>query len=472
MGAYFPVFFAARIGELSDLSWLEQAKRFVTFSDPAVFLAVVGCIMLGIACGLMGSFIVVRRMALLGDTLSHAVLPGIAAAFLWSQTRNPLIMLGGALAAGLAAAWLVNAIRSTTIIKEDSAMGMVLGGFYGLGIVIITIIQGAQLENKAGIDKIFFGQAAALSMGDVVIMAASAFAAAILITFFYKGLLCSAFDPAYARSLLLPVRLLQGLIAFLLTLSVVAALQAVGVVLVSAMLIIPAATAIMLSNRMHGVLILSAVFGSLSGIVGAFLSFLGAGLPTGPLIVLVAVILFWGAFLLAPQRGLIARWIARSRRSRIIYLENLLKNTYQILERDEASTGVVTQAGLAELRRESLSDAARAVRDLVRSGLAEYSPKHDPNALDPAQQFQLTDEGAARARRIVRSHRIWELYLTNRAKLAPDHVHDDADVIEHILEDDMLDRLEKALQNPTHDPHGSRIPVSGNDDITSSARSS
>ena len=153
---------AARINELSDSTVMERAARFFSFSDPSLRNALAGSMLLGICCGLMGAFLVVRKLSLLGDALSHAVLPGVALGFLWNMSKDPLAIFVGATLAGLLGAGTVQLLRATTRHKEDAALGFVLASFFGVGICLFTMIQNVPGGNKSGLDKFMFGQAAAL----------------------------------------------------------------------------------------------------------------------------------------------------------------------------------------------------------------------------------------------------------------------------------------------------------------------
>ena len=287
---------AARIGDLTDTGLWEQAARFWSFRDPVVRYAVGGSLLLGLCCGLLGSFIVVRKMALVGDALSHAVLPGVALGFLWNMTKDPVAIFIGATLAGLLGTAVVGFIQHTTRLKEDTALGMVLASFFAVGICLMTMMQRLPAATKGGLDKFLFGQAAAIGPGDVQLMAVVTALTLAALTLFYKEFLVTSFDPGFARVTGFPVRLLHHALMLLLAFAVVIALQAVGVVLVSAMLITPAAAAYLLTDRMHRMLVLAAVFGMLAGVTGAFLSFLGNNLPTGPFMVLGASFVFGWRF--------------------------------------------------------------------------------------------------------------------------------------------------------------------------------
>lgn len=441
---------AAKIGEMSDTTVLEQAKRFFTFQDPAVRYALLGSVLLGICCGVMGSFIVVRKLALVGDALSHAVLPGVALGFLWNTSKDPVAIFVGATVAGLLGTAAVGAIKHTTKLKEDAALGLVLAAFFSVGICLVTMIQRLPTGNKSGVDKFLFGQAAALGAHDVKLMAIITVVTLLVIGLFYKQFLVTSFDAGFARVTGVPVQVMHYTLMLMLAFAVVIALQAVGVVLVSAMLITPAAAAYLLTDRLHRMLILAAIFGMASGAAGAFLSFLGPSLPTGPFMVLGGSAVFSAAFLFAPQHGVLVRWWRRRSRSLRVQRENTLKSIYHVLEARDFKPEGVTAKELAEKRRETMEDILGQLRELRRHELATLQ--------DDDHTVFLTPEGWQRACAIVRNHRLWELYLTNAAQVAADHVHEDAEKIEHVLGEDVVRQLEKRLNYATHDPHGKQIP--------------
>ncbi len=448
---------AAKIGELTDAHWLDQAVRFWTFQDPAVYNALLGVLFMGVSCGLLGGFIVVRRLALVGDTLSHAVLPGVAIGFLWAGGKDPWAIFVGAVLAGLLGTGLVSLIVRTTRIREDSALGMVLAGFYAVGICLFTMIQQLNVSGKGGLDKFLFGQAAALSNADVKKMGVIAFLAVVLVAFFYKEFLVLSFDRAFGVTLRIAARWLDALLMMLLAFAIVVSLQACGVVLVSAMLITPAAAAYLLTDRMHRLLVLSVLLGGLTGTLGAFLSFLGNGLPTGPFMVLAASVVFGLAFFFSPRYGYILRKIREHSRSRRIALENTLKSIYHVLESKNFSEDTTSLNELSQRRGESLFSASQAIQALAKEGFASYEKTSSSHGLEN-RLITLTHSGWVRACEIVRNHRLWELYLASEADYPVDHVHEDAEKIEHILGEATVRALERKLNFPSKDPHGKLIP--------------
>jgi len=441
---------AAKISELGDTNILDQALRFFTFQDPAVRYALIGSMLLGITCGLLGSFIVVRRMALVGDALSHAVLPGVAIGFLWNMSKDPLAIFIGATIAGLLGTVVVRLITQTTHLKDDTALGLVLATFFGVGICLLTMIQRLPTGNKSGIDKFLFGQAAAMGPDDIRLMAVVTLLSVVVITVFYKEFLVTSFDTGFARAAGFPVQLIHYGLMLLLAFAVVIALQAVGVVLVSAMLITPAAAAYLLTDRMSRMLWMAAFFGLLAGALGSFLSFLGPNFPTGPFMVLGATAVFALAFLFGPRHGIVNRWLRQRSRTARIQRENTLKSIYHVLESRQAKGEGVSLRELAERRRETVEEASRQAVELRSHELATL---HEEGNL-----IFLTPAGWQLACAIVRNHRLWELYLTNAAQIAADHVHEDAEKIEHVLGDEVVRELERRLEYATIDPHGRPIP--------------
>ena len=390
---------ADRIGDIAETSLKEQVVRFFSLRDPAVRYVLIGSILLGVSCGLLGSFIVVRKMALFGDALSHAVLPGVAMGFLWNKTRDPVAIFIGATLAGLLGGAVVTLIRQTTKLKEDTALGIVLASFYAVGVCLIGRIQNMKnVGNKSGIMDFLFGKAASIGADDVALMAVVTALVVLIVGLFYKELLVTSFDNAFARAVGFPAGLIHYALMLLLSFSVVIALQAVGVVLVSAMLITPAAAAYLLTDRMHRMLGLAMLFGVFAGALGAFLSYLGTNLPTGPLMVLAATTVFVMAFLFGPRHGVVARAFRQLSRSNRVKRENTLKAVYHVLEQREFDGESVSMRELAERRRETISKVEQQARKLQ---------SHDLATLDAdGQSLHLTPEGWQRACEIVHNHRL------------------------------------------------------------------
>jgi manganese/zinc/iron transport system permease protein len=441
---------AARIGDVTDTSAWDQALRFFTFRDDGLRIALAGCMLLGLNCGLLGGFIVVRRLSLVGDTLSHAVLPGVALGFMWNMTKDPVAILIAATLVGALAMLVVNVITRTTKLKQDTALGLVLSSFFAIGLCLVSVIQKLPTGNKSGLDKFFFGQAAAISEGDLWLLSGTTVVSLAFLVLCFRGLLTLSFHRGYGETLGLPMSFLHHALMLFTSFAVVTAMQAVGVVLVSAMLIIPAATAYLLTDRMHRLLVYAAVIGVLTAVLGAFFSFLGNNLPTGPFMVLAGAAFFLVAFLFSPRHGWLTRlWRQRSRRLRT-ERENTLKAMHRVLEDRQFHGESVSLLELAQLRRETLEESTLRAHELQRAHLATLS--------DNGNEVHFTPEGWKQAQAIVRNHRLWELYLTNIMQFESDHVHDEAEKIEHILGADAVRELERKLAFPQTDPHGRKIP--------------
>lgn len=287
-----------------------------------------GAAILGIVSGGLGSFALLRKQSLLGDAISHAALPGVVLAFLLTRSKAPLVLLMGAMVAGWLATLVILAIVRYSRIKEDSALGIALSVFFGIGLVLLTITQRLPDARQAGLDRFLFGQAAALVQRDVLTMAGIGGVALLTTWLFWKEFKLISFDPDYAASLGYPVRVLDVLLTTQLVIAVVIGLQAVGVILMSAMVVAPAAAARQWTNRLGSMVGLAALFGAISGVTGAVISSTGAGLATGPVIVLAVSAVVLISLTLAPNRGLFWSWLRQRRNRRRLRLETILMDLF------------------------------------------------------------------------------------------------------------------------------------------------
>jgi manganese/zinc/iron transport system permease protein len=380
--------------------------------------------------------------------VAHAVLPGVCLAFILSGTKNPFILLIGAFVTGWLSLVAIDFITSRSRIKEDSAIALVLSVFFGIGILLLTSIQHSGNAAQSGLDKFLFGKAASLVGEDLITFSVVAVLLLVAVIVFYKELTLLCFDEAYARTIGFPVRALELLLTTLTVFAVVVGIQAVGVVLMAAMLITPAAAARFWTENLKVMLVLAALIGAFSGIAGAFVSYTAPAMPTGPWIVLIVSMIAIFSFALAPGRGWVARIVRQRRNKTRILEENLLKLLYQLgeLRQDYGSSRSLDE--LLERRSIPKKQALSGLQKLKRQG---YLKRED-------KRWLLTTEGEKRGRRVVRLHRLWELYLTQYLNLASDHVHEDAETIEHIITPELEQRLIEELNYPDLDPHQTRIP--------------
>lgn len=302
------------------------------FTDYTLGVITLGTAVLGAVCGMLGSFAVLRRQSLLGDAISHAALPGIALAFLLTGTKQTHFLLLGALISGLLGTFWIKSIVKKTRLKNDTALGLILSLFFGFGMLLLTFIQKLPNANQAGLDKYLFGQAATLMVQDVYVMIGVTGVSLFVLLLFWKELKLLLFDPDYTLTLGFNTRFLDILITSFIVLAIVLGLQTVGVVLMSAMLLAPAAAARQWTNSLSVMIFLAAVFGAFSGVLGTAISASQNNLSTGPIIVLVAAGLVLLSFVFAPQRGLLAKRIRFYRNRKELNLRKTLSVMYHIAQ--------------------------------------------------------------------------------------------------------------------------------------------
>ena len=283
--------------------------------DYTFMIVAIGASLLGAVSGALGTYAVLRRQSLLGDAISHAALPGIAIAFLLTGSKTPLILVLGAAIAGWLGTLLIMSIVGMTRIKYDSALGIVLSTFFGFGLVLHTLIQRTGNANQAGLDTFLFGQAATILERDVFTIGILGGIAILITLIFWKELKLLVFDEGFAASLGFSTRALDILLTSLLVIAIVLGLQAVGAVLMSAMLVAPAVAARQWTDRLSVMMLLAAFFGTLAGVSGTIISSSASRIPTGPTIVLCATVVVGFSIIFAANRGLLWGWI-RQRRKR------------------------------------------------------------------------------------------------------------------------------------------------------------
>jgi manganese/zinc/iron transport system permease protein len=284
-----------------------------------------GAAALGATAGALGSFAVLRRQSMLGDAISHAALPGIALAFLLTGSRAPFVLVLGAAIAGWVGTLLVMAVVERTRVRSDAALGIVLSVFFGFGLVLLTFIQRRPDASQAGLDRFLFGQAATLLQRDVATIALLGGAALLTAALFWKEVKLLAFDPDFGATLGFPMGRVDVLLTTLLVVSIVIGLQTVGVVLMSAMVVAPAAAARQWTDRLGTMVVLAGAFGAAAGVAGAVVSSLAERLPTGPAIVLCLTLLVALSLTLAPNRGLVWEAARQARRRRELHLHAVLR---------------------------------------------------------------------------------------------------------------------------------------------------
>jgi len=427
------------------MEWID----FFLLRDLNVRMVVLGSILLGIGSAAIGCFAFLRKRALVGDAVAHAALPGVAVAFMLTGTKSTVWLLLGAAVSGWVSMVAMDYIVRRSRIREDAAIGIVLSVFFGLGILLMTHIQAGGSANQSGLDKFLFGQAASMMPEDVMVFGTVSLVLVAVIVIFYKEFKLLSFDLDFARVLGFPVRMLELLLTTLIVLAVVVGIQAVGVVLMAAMLITPAAAARYWTERLPVMIILASLFGAVSGVAGAFVSYIAPRMPTGPWIVTAITMIFVISLLAAPRRGVLARIYRHRSNQRRTAEENVLKAMHHLAEKDGEPRRARSMEEIRTRRQIPDRPLKRALGRLRSRGYV--SPDGDG-------RWILTPEGSRRGERITRLHRLWEVYLTDYVQIAPDHVHDDAESIEHVLTPELEQELERLLNRPASDPHERTIP--------------
>jgi manganese/zinc/iron transport system permease protein len=364
----------------------------IFLTDHTVQVVALGSLVLGVVSGCLGSFAVLRQQSLLGDAIAHATLPGVGIAFLLTESKNPLVLLIGAAISGWLGTLLVMAITKTTRIKKDAALGIVLSVFFGFGVVMLTVIQKLPTASKAGLDKFLFGNAATLLREDVFTMITLGLIVLGLLYFFWKEFKILSFDYDFAKSLGLPVRRLDIFLTSLIVAAIVIGLQTVGVVLMSAMLVAPAAAARQWTDRLSVMVALASIFGAIAGVGGAVTSSLIPHMPTGPTIVVYISLIVFVSLLFAPNRGLASDWLRSYSNRRAIRLTTMLNN---LLVLASTHSDPYHPHDIAALNAVGQGALSQTMINLKKRG---WVVEH------PDKRWALTPEGLTQAKRLTKKY--------------------------------------------------------------------
>ncbi|MBC8200694.1 MAG: metal ABC transporter permease [Planctomycetes bacterium] len=404
---------------------------------------------LGTAAGLVGTFLLLRKRALTADALSHATLPGIAVAFMvmvafGSDGKALLGLLLGAFVFGCIGVLGILGIRHTTRLKDDAAIGIVLSVLFGLGLCLLRIATELPSGSAAGLGGFIFGKAASMVASDAITMGVVALAIAFVTAFLRKEWTMLCFDEKFGAVQGWPVISLDVLLMAMVAIVTVIALQSVGLVLAVAMLIIPAASARYWTTKITSMLIAAALIGCLSGWLGAVVSALVPRMPTGPIIVLICGFWFVLSFVAGPNDGLIVRQFARVLLNRRIAMQHIQRAMWELCEGAASTEFSVDE--VVHIRSWNTRTVTKLLHRCERKQYANNVSK---------DQWRLTEKGAATASRVVRNHRLWEVYLITYADIAPTHVDRDADMIEHVLGKELVHKLEALLEQSSipQSPH-------------------
>lgn len=445
-----PILAAAQSLTDRSISWpeWEQWKRVLLLQDYNTRIVMLGSGLLGMAAGLVGSFTLLRRRALMGDALSHATLPGVGLAFLLAPLlgldgKTLPVLLAGAALSGIAGVVAILYIRNLTRLKEDAALGIVLSVFFGAGIAILTIVQQVPSGHAAGLESFIYGKTASMVASDAQLIAGAGLLSVGIIALLYKELTLLCFDESFAGSRGYPVLMLDLLLMALVVIVTIIGLQAVGLVLMIALLVIPAAAARFWTHDLKRMTLISSAIGGVGGLAGSAMSAVFPNLPSGAMIVLVCSSLFFFSLLFGRARGVLVRFARRWELKRAVDRQHLLRGMYELLEVRDAAVPVTVSQGvsmpLSQLLAMRTWSSSRLLRQIERCRRDRLLIGNDDAG------YSLTEAGLAEASRLVHEHRLWELYLITQADVAPGRVDQAADAIEHVLEPELIAQLEQLL---------------------------
>lgn len=419
----------------------------IYWTEPVFQRALLAAVMVGVTCGVLGCFFVLRNMSLIGDALSHAVLPGLVVAFMLLG-YNTLGFFIGSTVAGIVTALMITWIAQNVQTKADASIGIVFTFMFALGVIGISRIarvhaDGSDTSPHIDVQHFLFGNPLGVETTDLYLTTAVMVYVLISIFIFYRYLFVATFQEVIAETMGISVKALHYFLMLLLSFTVVASLQSVGLILVVAMLITPASTALLLSDNLRKVILISGLIGAVTGLVGISLSIV-LNSPPGPQLVVVVSVFFFLTAMFAPKKGYIFKKIQQRNLQRKIQLEDVLKQTIRLSEK-----GMVTKERL--LTRLGYPPAVLNARiaTLQKQGLLKNGKT----------QIKLTKAGKAAANRLVRAHRLWETYMVQQMGMTEEQIHEEAERLEHLLTDDILDEVDEKLGYPVLDPHGSPIPT-------------
>lgn len=439
--------FLAMLGALAADGWADV----LLLRDYNTRVVVLGATLLGLGAGVVGSFTLMRKRALIGDALSHATLPGIALAFLIVNAGGgdakslPLLLLGAA-ASGVMGVATILAIGRYTRLKQDTALGLVLSVFFGAGVALLGVAQNAG-GDAAGLESFIYGKTASMLASDAMLIGVASLLCVAISVALFKEMTLLCFDSGFASSRGYPVGLLDWLLMGMVVVITIVGLQAVGLVLMIALLVIPPAAARFWTEDLRRMAWLAALFGAASCYVGAVLSAVYPKLPSGATIVLTAAAMFTLSALLGGRRGVLIRTLRRQHFLRRIAMEHLLRSVYEATETSSADSASLES--LLAMRSWTPAHLRKVIRRAERK---EYVRR------DTRDVIRLTSRGEIQAEWLTRQHRLWELYLITHAEVAPARVDRGADDIEHVLEPETLRQLERLLESeqrpkPPESPH-------------------
>ena len=406
------------------------------------------------ACGLLGSYLVLRKMSLLGDAISHAVLPGIAIAFLLSGSRSILPMFLGAATLGILTALFIEMLHKKWRVQEDASIGIVFTSLFAIGVVIISAYAGqVDLDQEC----VLYGEIA-YTPWDVLIVGGQEIGPrpvwllgivfildVLLVVLLYKEFMISSFDAALATSLGFSATIIHYILMGAVSMTTVAAFESVGAILVVAMLIVPGATAYLLTDKLKTMLFISVGVALISAVAGYWLASLWDSSIAGAMTV-AAGGQFALAFILSPKYGLVGKGYHRFKLGVQYAADHILLALFRYEEAEPRTF----------LSFEHLLEQTSTTR--LQSRLAFYTNRREHLITHAQDGVSLTPEGRTAAIHLLRSHRLWETFLSEKVGLPGDHTHEPANLMEHFIDEKIQEKIRDEIPDVNRDPHGKEIP--------------
>ncbi len=409
-------------------------------SEEWVIRGLIATSLVGIMCGVIGCFIVLRNMSLIGDALAHAILPGIYVAFIIVGYSTIGFFIGSVIA-GLVTAFGITWIQHRVDTKNDAAIGIIFTAMFALGVIGISYLnnsEGVHLD----LGDFLFGSTLGVSNEDIYLTLGVTIYTIISMILFYRYLFITTFQPTIAATMGISVKTMHYFLMLLLSFAIVAALRTVGLILVVAMLVTPPSTALLLSDKLKNVIIISGILGMCTSIIGFILAII-INAPPGPLMAVVATGIYLLTVVFAPGKGILAKAINKRIQRNKIEQEDILRQGIKYHKKEK-----LTAAMLIDRLGYNPKRLRRLLSDLKKEGLIVTS----------GNEVSLSIKGFEKAEELVRAHRLWESYQVNKMGLTEGQIHDEADRLEHWLSEEILDEVDGVLGFPANDPHGSPIP--------------
>lgn len=425
----------------------DKFTYFFSFQDANITNVLFGTLILGFTCGIVGVLVVLNKKALIVDAVSHSILPGICVGFMLSGVKNPIYLIPGGMVAGTLAVFLVDWISKVSRIKKDAAIAITLSVLFSVGVILLNIIQHSGNSNQSGLSDFLFGKAATIIRSDLYVFGAMCAIVLVIVPLFYQHFKIALFDSGFAKTIGLNGKLIQGLISGLIIISTAIGIQTVGIILMSALIITPASSAFFWTNNFKKSILLSGIFAAISSLLGVYISYISPNMPTGPwIIVMLSTIAILSAFF--SKKGIITKRIKAFDNTKKMVSDNVLKIVFKLGEKQNQIDQGKSIEEIKNFRPITTKELKKGLRILKSKGFI----------LEAGFIWILTESGIAEAKRIIRIHRLWELYMEKFMQIQSDHVHESAESIEHIITPELEAELLKTMGKPQSNPHNQNMP--------------